>query len=198
MYHTWINGKEFTTEQLQWVKQQSNGIYVSCSEKEGQGVILEGEIYHVNGRKKLDRPTVTLLWQEDTKKVQNTASLAFVALAQAQLLDDVTITEHPEVFEEWKFPVSYKRGQICTYRYVLYRCIRDHASQQDWTPEVAVSLWSVIGSPDEEWPVWAQPIGAYDVYMFGDKVSHMEKRWSSNTDHNVWEPGVYGWNEVTE
>ncbi len=47
MYHTWIDGKELTAEKLQWVKLQDNGVFVSCDETEGQGVVLDGEIYHV-------------------------------------------------------------------------------------------------------------------------------------------------------
>lgn len=30
----------------------------------------------------------------------------------------------------------------------------------------------------------------------GDKVTHNGKTWQSTTDNNVWEPGVYGWEEV--
>lgn len=30
----------------------------------------------------------------------------------------------------------------------------------------------------------------------GDKVMHNGKTWQSTTDNNVWEPGVYGWEEV--
>jgi len=34
--------------------------------------------------------------------------------------------------------------------------------------------------------------------MTGDKVRHNGKIWVSIADYNVWEPGVYGWEEVTE
>ena len=77
MYHTWIDGKEFTAEKLQWVKLQDNGVYVSCDEAEGQGVVLDGDIYHVEGREKLERPTVTLIWQEDAPRIKDTVSIAF-------------------------------------------------------------------------------------------------------------------------
>ncbi len=30
------------------------------------------------------------------------------------------------------------------------------------------------------------------------KVSHKEKHWISTVDSNVWEPGVYGWEESTD
>lgn len=35
-------------------------------------------------------------------------------------------------------------------------------------------------------------------YANGDKVTHNEKKWVSDVDSNVWEPGVYGWSEYTE
>ena len=42
---------------------------------------------------------------------------------------------------------------------------------------------------------WSQPIGAHDAYSKNAKVSHNGKHWTSSVDSNVWEPGVYGWEE---
>ena len=36
------------------------------------------------------------------------------------------------------------------------------------------------------------------AYSMGDKVSHNSKHWKSTVNNNVWEPGVYGWEEITE
>ena len=36
------------------------------------------------------------------------------------------------------------------------------------------------------------------AYSAGAKVSHSEKKWTSDLDNNVWEPGVYGWTEVKD
>ena len=44
---------------------------------------------------------------------------------------------------------------------------------------------------------WEQP-DSTNPYMQGDKVTHNGKTWISDIDGNVWEPGVYGWNEVVE
>ncbi len=198
MYHTWIDGKEKMAQRLQWVKLQDNGVFVCCDESEGQGVILDGEIYHVDGRPQIDRPTVMLIWQEDTKKLMNTAFLTFVALAQAQILDDVAVMEHAELFADWNHSVHYKKGDICAFGQSLYRCIQEHTSQLDWTPEISASLWTCVGDCGEEWPTWAQPVGAHDVYMLGDKVCHLDKHWISDVDNNVWEPGIHGWNEVPQ
>lgn len=50
--------------------------------------------------------------------------------------------------------------------------------------------------PSEEYPEWVQPTGAHDAYGLGSKVTHNGKKWTSNVENNVWEPGVYGWTEV--
>ena len=44
-----------------------------------------------------------------------------------------------------------------------------------------------------EWPAWVQPTGAHDAYSKSSKVSHASKRWVSNVNANVWQPGVSGW-----
>lgn len=125
-------------------------------------------------------------------------SIVFVVLAEQGLVDEVTATEHEEIFAAWEPDVQYVAGNLRRYpesEGKLYKCLQNHKSQADWTPDAAVSLWAVAGDPTEEWPEWSQPIGAQDAYMSGDKVSHNEKHWVSDYDNNVWEPGVFGWHE---
>ena len=102
-----------------------------------------------------------------------------------------------EMFPEWT-PDSYPyfAGERVLYNGLHYRCIQNHTSQADWTPDTAVSLWVEIANPTQEWPEWKQPAGAHDAYNKGDKVTHLEKHWVSDIDANVYEPSVYGWTEV--
>lgn len=123
-------------------------------------------------------------------------SLAFVILAKDGKIDDVTITEHANQFPNWQPNVNYSQNNIVGYNEKLYRCNQSHTSQTDWTPDTAVSLWKQIGDPTVEYPEWSQPLGAFDAYAAGAKVSHNGKNWVSTVDNNVWEPGVYGWDEV--
>ena len=109
--------------------------------------------------------------------------------------DDVALS-CPALFDEWKAGVDYVTGDIRKRNGNLYRCLQDRTSQEDWTPEAAVSLWVQIADPAIEWPDWVQPTGAHDAYAQGAKVTHNEKHWTSDVDNNVWEPGVYGWTEV--
>jgi hypothetical protein len=124
-------------------------------------------------------------------------ALVFVHLAQSEAFDDVTITEHPDVFAEWGAMIQYAASVIVWFKGALYRCVQAHYSQDDWTPDSTPALWTRIGDPSEEFPAWSQPIGAHDAYSVGGKVSFDDKHWVSTVDGNVWHPGVYGWSEVT-
>jgi len=65
MYYAKINEEKVPVGQrLKWVKQQTNGKIVLCEESEGQGIVVDGDTYHVFGRGKIDKPTVHLVWED--------------------------------------------------------------------------------------------------------------------------------------
>ena len=100
-----------------------------------------------------------------------------------------------DLFIPWQVGVDYKIGNIRQRNGRLYRCKQNHRSQIDYTPDVAISLWTEISI--EEWPEWVQPTGAGDGYPLGAKVSHNGKHWINvGKDDNEYEPGVWGWEEV--
>ena len=99
----------------------------------------------------------------------------------------------PDIYPAWKDGVAYAVDDRISYGDKLYKCVQAHTSQSDWTPDVTPALWVRVSI--EEFPEWVQPTGAHDAYNKGDKVSHNEKHWISTADSNVWEPGVYGWEE---
>lgn len=111
-------------------------------------------------------------------------------------LTDTEALEGVELFPMWKTATAYSVGDRVQYEGKLYKCLQAHTSQDDWTPDTAVSLWVEVSDPSIEYPDWKQPVGAQDAYMKGDKVSHLEKHWVSDVDYNTWEPSVYGWSEV--
>lgn len=101
------------------------------------------------------------------------------------------------LYPAWKSGVDYTAGDRVRYDSILYRVLQDHTSQADWTPDVAPSLFARVLIPDPEViPEWVQP-DSTNPYMAGDRVTHNGKLWESTIDNNVWEPGVYGWIEVT-
>ena len=114
----------------------------------------------------------------------------------AVTLGDETALTGVELFPMWAIGRAYAVDDRVQHGGTLYRCIQAHTSQSDWTPSAAVSLWTRIADPTQEWPEWIQPAGAHDAYAKGAKVSHNGKHYVSTAPDNVWEPGVYGWEEA--
>lgn len=112
----------------------------------------------------------------------------------AASLSDAEALEVPTLFPAWASGTSYSADERIEYGGTLYRCVQAHTSQEDWTPPATPALWVVVSL--EEWPDWVQPLGTQDAYAKGAKVTHNGKRWTSDVEANVWEPGVYGWTEV--
>lgn len=131
------------------------------------------------------------------KEMMEVSSLVFVQMAQDGTLDDITISEHPSLFPTWTPKWTGKAGTILMDEGKLYRSIHDITNvTQNTKPSETPSMWTAISDPTQEFPEWVQPIGSHDAYSIGDKASHSDKNWVSTVDGNVWEPGVYGWEEV--
>lgn len=115
----------------------------------------------------------------------------------AETAPDDQAAQTPSLYEEWTPDgVYYPLDKRVREDGVLYKCITTHSSQADWKPSDSPSLWVRIDDPSIEWPEWRQPAGSTDAYRKGSKVSHTGKRWISEVDNNVWEPGEYGWAEA--
>ena len=115
----------------------------------------------------------------------------------AASLDDNDAVNAVKLFPTWTIGISVTVGERYQYADKLYKCLQAHTTQADWKPDDSPSLWVGISDPAEEWPEWSQPVGSTDAYAKGAKVRHNGKHWTSDVDANVWEPGVYGWSEVT-
>ena len=211
MFKIFANGKLIAyCDKLRYIKKNpASGAYIAAPEIESEGVAINGTIYNLPGKESIAGAETVIISEgdisEDILQMQNAAteselinSIVFCTLTETGTIDDITATEHSQIFLEWNYPVEYKVNNVRRYNKKLYRCKQAHTSQADWQPDITPALWRQIGNPDDEWPDWIQPIGAGDEYPNGAKVTHNNKRWISNTDKNVWEPGVYGWTEHIE
>ena len=116
----------------------------------------------------------------------------------AESLPDEDALEAVELFPIWTTDTEYTTDERVSYADKLYRCVQSHTSQTEWTPDATPALWTEVAKPGEI-PVWKQPTGAQDAYMKGDRVWFPEKDttvYISIVDNNVWQPGVYGWEEA--
>ena len=110
---------------------------------------------------------------------------------------DTQAMDAPAVYPTWKADVDYVVDDRVLYEDTLYKVLQSHTSQDGWNPIDAPSLFAKVLIPDEDViPAWEQP-DSTNPYMTGDKVAHNNKYWISTVDNNVWEPGVYGWKEIS-
>lgn len=118
---------------------------------------------------------------------------ALIELMSAKL-DDETALTGVQLFPMWRTETAYAVDNRVQYNSILYKCIQAHASQDDWTPDLTPALWKVVSI--ETYPEWVQPTGAHDAYDKDATVSHNGKHWKNTINANVYEPGVYGWEEI--
>lgn len=150
------------------------------------------------GVQKLQFSEEKLKEQRRAADAQSVAEIVFVQMAQTEQINDITIAEYPNLFPIWDENWTGKAGTILQDEGSLYRSIHDVGPGQNTKPSETPAMWTRIADPTEEWPEWIQPIGTHDAYAVGAKVSHAGKRWTSDVDANIWEPGVYGWTEASE
>ena len=127
-------------------------------------------------------------------------AIMFVKAAQAEELDITTIAEHALLFAEWQAGLMCDRGTIIMDDDDLYRALHGviDSPTASLRPSENPNLWQKIGNPNDEWPEWSAWLGVGDTYQVGDKCSYNGKHWISTAANNVWRPGEYGWQEVSE
>ena len=197
-------------DKARYIKRSDYGVFVEAERKDAIGVAVKGVVYNLLGHDEIagaetvlvsDASTADELTAQraDLAEQKNVAAITFVSLAEKGDIDEVTATEHADLFEAWVTDKDYAVGKILTRpNGNLYKCVQAHRSQAGWEPENTPALWTKIGDPTVEYPEWSQPLGAHDAYEQGAKVSHNGEKWTSDVANNVWEPGVYGWSEVIE
>ena len=118
-------------------------------------------------------------------------------LIDVDSLTDEQLEDALSIYPAWAVGVQYKVKDYCVYADVLYEVLQAHTSQADWYPPNVPALF-LRKTPEGTIAEWVQPLGAHDAYPLGAMVLHNSKTWISIYDGaNVWEPGVYGWEEVT-
>lgn len=129
-----------------------------------------------------------MITREQARKLRAFLEQMSVNATDEEALDNIL------AFPKWEVGKSYEKDDRIRFNDTLYKVLQNHISQSDWTPDIAVSLYVRVSI--EEFPEWVQPQGSHDAYNLGDKVTHNEKHWVSLIDANVYEPSVYGWDEI--
>lgn len=96
---------------------------------------------------------------------------------------------------DWSDPTNWTENPIMTGDERIFE-------GKTWVSLVDFNVWTPPVNwrekPATGYPAWVQPTGSTDAYAIGDRVTHNDKNWESNTAANVWEPGVFGWDELPD
>ena len=128
------------------------------------------------------------------------AMVKLASMLAKEVSNDEEALQVKALYPQWEACIGreVKAGQYMRYKEVLYKVLTTHTTQESWAPDVSPSIFAkVLIDPEGAILAWEQP-DSTNPYMKGDKVKHNEKVWISTVDNNVWEPGAYGWEEVTE
>lgn len=130
---------------------------------------------------------------EEAKDFRSKVDNLLTALTDKQALENTIL------FPVWSNNTNYKVNDRIRYENNLYRVLQEHTSQENWTPNVAVSLFARVltETEDDSIPEWTQP-DSTNGYMIGDHVMYNGVEYESIIDNNVWSPVDYpaGWAEV--
>lgn len=174
--------------------------------------LLNWLLYEMSqGRVKINKEELQNKITKVKEELNLPLSIAFVKMAENGDIDEVTASENADMFAEWQTNINYKVGDIRAYTVetteeemivankLLYKCLQDHTSQEDWAPNKTPSLWKCLTITENGIAEWSQPISSADAYMTGDEVMYNGVHYRSTIDNNVWSPEAYpqGW-EVVE
>ena len=137
-------------------------------------------------------PATPITEPDDTEIMQ--AVKRMLASSVAELSDEDALTV-AALYPTWTSKIGdiVNVGERYWYDGRLWKVIQSHTAQDDWTPDVSVSLFTEVTI--DEWPEWRQPTGSTDAYMIGDKVTFEGVHYISLIDNNVWSPSALpsGW-----
>lgn len=96
----------------------------------------------------------------------------------------------------WRYVTQ---GELTWWNGRAWRNLQPDGNPNVWEPGVANWREYPMGNNH---PLWLQPVGAVDAYPVDFVVEHRTggkgpvRVWRSITPANVWEPGVFGWEQI--
>lgn len=196
-------------DDVRYIKRSAYGAFVEATMTDAIGISINGTVFNLLGHSDIDGAETVVVARTSTAEElaahkadiddqKAVMGITFVTLTKNGDIDDITASEHADLFEPWVVGKAYAGDDIVVYEGILYRCAQAHTSQADWTPDLTPALWTRMADPSVEYPEWVQPLGAHDAYPIGAKVAYDNEKWVSDVANNVWKPGEYGWTKVEE
>lgn len=72
---------------------------------------------------------------------------ALIEKGSSSLSDEEALSS-VELFQHWKAGEKYYKNDRMSYKGILYKALKAHTSQNDWTPDITPSLYTEVALPD--------------------------------------------------
>lgn len=116
------------------------------------------------------------------------------------VITDIENNPDADVIQPWVVGELVAPPNRRSYQGKVYAVVQAHTTLANWTPDIVPALFTYLFDEDNEGEglqPWVQPVGSSDAYPTGAQVTHNGKCWeNTESDANVWEPGVFGWTEI--
>lgn len=142
---------------------------------------------------------------EHKQKKAQAQTLLLNKVAEDYILSQEVPNEEKDLFISLFEPYNpnfklYGKKEKFEYEGNIYEVISSHTSEPTYKPNEIPALYKLFFQQTTSdgtniIPEWQPPIGDTITYPTGALVVHKDKVWESLIDNNVWEPGVYGWEE---
>lgn len=163
-----------------WVKMQDNGSFTLCGADDAQGVVMNGTVYYVIGKPKIEgHPPVVVAEVDDVayQIEQQTIQASVQYVAQQNLYGKVIETDDQKIRASGLYPAwaegKHTKGDVYNANGQTWECYQDYdnATHPDITPDN--SAWYTFNRPlHGKTKETARPFvpvqGAHDMYHTGE------------------------------
>lgn len=112
------------------------------------------------------------------------------SIADGLITDDEILRVSPALAaRHWRAGLHVETGDVYAYGDALWRCVQQHITQANWTPDVITSLWRKV-EPSEGARVWttAMDYAVDDIVHYPDLHGPLFRCITPHTSQHGWEP----------
>ena len=176
MYRVILHGAQIALEdKLAFVRKQTNGFFVRCSEEDAQGIVVgDSAIYHLYGKPSLDGAETVYVeeFSGQSRLAAIAADLNEVLIAAREGLVSI-----PTPGDAWSAELRYIAGDTATVDGISYTALRYSKGKN---PPDSPDYWEV--TPEPSYPAW-DSIEDGTVIKEGEIVTYNGATWQCTSQH---------------
>lgn len=176
MYRVILHGAQIALEdKLAFVRKQTNGFVVRCSEEDAQGIVVgDSAIYHLYGKPSLDGAETVYVeeFSGQSRLAAIAADLNEVLIAAREGLVPI-----PTPGDAWSADLRYITGDTATVDGISYTALRYSKGKN---PPDSPDYWEV--TPEPSYPAW-DSIEDGTVIKEGEIVTYNGATWQCTSQH---------------